>query len=103
VAVTDECLDLYRQHPNSHCAVTLRNGEYAPGDPHPAGERYLKWLTSYLQDCGIEDPALWAALQNELWPYRHPWQCRIQRTLRQTAWYGRVKVHGVLRRLLPSS
>lgn len=89
VAVTDECLDLYRQHPNSHCAVALRNGEYAPDEPHPAGKRYLSWLTSYLQDCGIEDPALRAALQKELWPYRHPRRYRLYRRAQQVV--GRAR------------
>lgn len=104
VAVTDECLDLYRQHPDSWCAAAAKAGEYDPeGNPHPAQERYLRWLQDYLQTQEVTDVDLWAALNQRLWPYRYPWQYRITQAARQTVWYGRMKVHGVLRTLLPRS
>ena len=48
VFVTDECLDLYRQHPDSCCAQAIARGDYHPARPHPARRVFLNWMAKYL-------------------------------------------------------
>lgn len=43
----DACLDWYRQHGRSCCAVARETGEYHPTRPHPARGRYLRWLERF--------------------------------------------------------
>jgi SAM-dependent methyltransferase len=71
VLVTGRCLDLYRQHPASACAVA-RNALSYPGLPNPDEERYLVWLEGYLRQLGIEDGEIWASVQQPLERYRNP-------------------------------
>jgi glycosyltransferase involved in cell wall biosynthesis len=73
VYVTAACLDRYRQHEQSCTAEAARSGEYDPyGLPHPARERFLRWLDDYLPTTGIRSPVLRQAVAMELWPYEHP-------------------------------
>jgi len=53
VYVTGECLDKYRLHPESLCAVQERDG--AMRQIHAF---YLKWLASYLSSRVVADPSL---------------------------------------------
>ena len=96
VAVTDECLDLYRQHPNSCCAIAMEEGEYIPDEPHPAKKRYLDWLRTYFDTCGLDDPSLRAALDSEFWPYRHPWQYHVYSTARELLRTGRERLRNAI-------
>ena len=61
VLVTDACLQLYRQHPDSACSVAERTGE-----ARAARAAFLTWLSEYLAARGIRDPELWRALGGEL-------------------------------------
>ena len=70
VFVTDECLDLYRQHPNSCCAQAIARGDYDPVRPHPTRRVFLNWLSTYLSSEGVQDPEIWQALRNAMKPYR---------------------------------
>ena len=70
VFVTEECLDLYRQHPNSCCAQAIARGDYHPARPHPARRVFLNWMAKYLASEGVQDPEIWQALENALKPYR---------------------------------
>jgi glycosyltransferase involved in cell wall biosynthesis len=75
VLVVDECLSRYRQHPDSACYRTKREGRV-----REARLRYLSWLAGYLALRRIEDPDLAAALRHEIWLYRHPrWLAATER------------------------
>ena len=71
VFIHHEVLDKYRQHRASHCYQAIKTGEYDPDHPHPARKRYLIWLEEYLRREGAAKSELMAAVQQELWPYRH--------------------------------
>lgn len=72
VYVTDRCLDRYRQHGHSCTAQAALTGEYRPGLPHPARERFLRWLDDYLARHGLKDRSIERAVARELWAYDHP-------------------------------
>ncbi len=77
ILVTDRCLDRYRQHDDSCCAVAQRSGEYHPDKPHPARRRYLEWLDGYLEEHPLDARDPWRerlrlALAKEWMPYRRP-------------------------------
>ena len=55
VFVTNDCLDLYRQHPNSCCAQAIVRGDYHPRRPHPARRTFLDWMAEYLSSEVRED------------------------------------------------
>jgi glycosyltransferase involved in cell wall biosynthesis len=73
VIAMDECLDRYRQHPNSSCAIVQKMGQ-----DRAAREFFLNWLKGYLQERRVRDPRVWTALQMELWKHHHS---SIDRTL----------------------
>ena len=72
IMLTDRLHAKYRQHDSSCTAQALESGDYQEDLPHPTRERYLRWLASYLEKAGVDDPALFRALRRELWPYDHP-------------------------------
>jgi glycosyltransferase involved in cell wall biosynthesis len=72
VFVTGVCSDRYRQHPNSTSNQAIQTGEYHPTRPNRARYAFLTWLAAYLEQQGIQDVALWKALHQAFWPYRHP-------------------------------
>jgi glycosyltransferase involved in cell wall biosynthesis len=72
IYVTDECWDLYRQHPESHCAVAEREGRYHPERPNLAQRRFLDWLDGYLAHHRVQEVGLRKALRQACLPYRHP-------------------------------
>jgi glycosyltransferase involved in cell wall biosynthesis len=80
IFIIDEVLDKYRQHPKSHCYQAIETGDYHPVDPHPGRERYLLWLEGYLKENNAGDERLLAALQRELWVYRHSWLYAARRS-----------------------
>ena len=58
VYVSGECWDKYRIHPDSCLAVGTDTGQYQTVRRH-----FLNWFETYLQNEGVTDPAIWAALQ----------------------------------------
>jgi glycosyltransferase involved in cell wall biosynthesis len=66
IFVSDECLDYYRQHPNSACSMATNTGQ-----SHLARVSFLNWLTTYFSAQRINDHRLWEALHRELWFYSH--------------------------------
>jgi glycosyltransferase involved in cell wall biosynthesis len=74
VFAADTCWYRYRQHEDSSCARAMTTGEYFAARPV-----FLDWLEGYLNDQGVEDPALCQALHREQWPYRHPAAYRLLR------------------------
>jgi glycosyltransferase involved in cell wall biosynthesis len=77
VYVIDACLDRYRQHPDSCCAVAQRQGLYDPDRANPGQRAYLEWLEAYLAARGVDDPRLLKALRFQLLAYRRPLLYRI--------------------------
>jgi glycosyltransferase involved in cell wall biosynthesis len=69
--VMDKCLDMYRQHPDSCCAVAIEKGEYHPELPHSARGAFLHWLAGYVATEVGTDTELWQVLQRALKPYRY--------------------------------
>lgn len=76
IYVMDECLDFYRQHPNSCVArSTVCKEESA------ARLRFLTWVGNYLAVQSIDDPQLQYALNEAIWPHEYPWRHRFQETI----------------------
>lgn len=71
VFVTDSCLDLYRQHPDSCCSLAIASGHYDPGRPHLARRTFLRWLAEYLSAQRVQDREIRQALEQTLKPYRY--------------------------------
>jgi glycosyltransferase involved in cell wall biosynthesis len=67
VIASSDCLYLYRQHPDSACAVAARTGQ-ARRDRR----QFLGWLETYLSGQHVEDPGLWQVLRDEQWRMEHP-------------------------------
>lgn len=59
--VSNECWDRYRQHAGSDTAVAG-----AEGKMRSAQRRYLAWLRDYVEAQGVEDRALWRALNGAI-------------------------------------
>jgi hypothetical protein len=72
VFVMGECLDRYRQHPDSSCALAQKAGQFDWERPNPAQLMFLTWVEGYLANRGPRDNEVWQALQQALWPYHHP-------------------------------
>jgi glycosyltransferase involved in cell wall biosynthesis len=96
VFAADTCWYRYRQHEDSTCARAMITGEYFSARPV-----FLHWLERYLTDQGVEDSALWQALDREQWPYRHPATYRLLRrvTTREGITERIVRVEAALRRM----
>jgi glycosyltransferase involved in cell wall biosynthesis len=60
VFVAGQCWDKYREHPDSCTATVTRTGQYF------CARFFLKWLTTYFVEKGIEDTESWLALQEAL-------------------------------------
>jgi glycosyltransferase involved in cell wall biosynthesis len=82
--------DRYRQHDDSACARAVRAGTFDPADLSPAHEAFLVWLDGYLRRAGERRADVLAAMDEALWPYRHPRRQRLRR-LRHAgrSWAGR--------------
>ena len=62
VLPSGECLDRYRQHPESMCSVT--DGIV---DRLAARRKFLGWLREHLGGVGCDDARVWEALREEAW------------------------------------
>lgn len=71
VFVSGACDVLYRQHPESCCAVALRDGRWHPEMPSPAERRFFEWLERFLDEHGVEG-SLRDDVGRRLHVYRHP-------------------------------
>jgi hypothetical protein len=77
VYVSDECWDRYRQHDASLCARTARRG-----DVGAAGKAYLSWLRAFLDQEGVADRRVRAALRDAERAHRFDrpgWRARAAR------------------------
>ncbi len=71
VFVISECLDWYRQHPDSACYLEERSGRYSPYKHSESHFKFLQWLERYLLQEGIEDKEVWQALRIGFMPYQN--------------------------------
>jgi glycosyltransferase involved in cell wall biosynthesis len=78
IFVTDECLDRYRQHPDSDCCVVENAGQ-----THAARLTFLNWLEMYLNQESIQNPEILDALRRAHWRIRHPILARMERSSRR--------------------
>ena len=74
VLVDHGCWERYRQHADSACAVSKKEGT-----GREARRIYLTWLEKTLEERGVSDPGLRLALRRELRACLHP---RLDRALR---------------------
>ena len=66
IFVSSQCLDRYRQHPDSTCFVATSTGL-----SDSARLNFLNWLATYLSERRVEDREVWQALRRELWFHSH--------------------------------
>jgi glycosyltransferase involved in cell wall biosynthesis len=74
VFVSAECAVRYRQHPHSHCAITLETASAVRA-------QFLRWLAEYVR---AQNGALSAPLRRQIWPCCYPHLDRLY----QRARYG---------------
>ncbi len=96
VFVTGTCWDKYRQHPDSCVSVVKKSGS-----KYTAGLYYLRWLSEYLVQQGVDNKEIWKALRRKRRQYRLP---QVYRLLENTE--GRLRglrrlPRRMLRRALP--
>ncbi len=70
VFVADASWDSYRQHPGNSMSAMRRRGDWHPRRLNPRRRALLEWFDRYLADRGAADPALAAALAQQLEAYR---------------------------------
>lgn len=68
VFASSRCWCRYRQHPNSACSLADRAGQ-----TQVARHTFLNWINTYISAHRITDSELQQALEQELWPHRHPY------------------------------
>lgn len=83
VIAKDTCWSYYRQHEQSSCAIAGRAGSWDDLNPDRRRKAYLEWAAAYLTRKGITDTGVWQALNDQLWPYRHPAMHRSDRFLKE--------------------
>jgi len=96
VFVSGDCLDRYRQHPDSCCSVAKRTGEH-----HFFRLFYLNWLEAYLTAQGIKNAEVWRALRKKQWPYRHPILSHLLEQIQRNIGRTKSPLKMIVRRTLP--
>ncbi|HSK21319.1 MAG TPA: glycosyltransferase [Longimicrobiales bacterium] len=77
--------DLYRQHADSTTRAAITSGEYRVRGTNRSYEKFLRWLDAYLDEEGIRDRRLLAAVNRELRPFRY------RRTYRAIGAFDRLR------------
>lgn len=90
VFVSSECWDMYRRHPDSHCAIEHRTRQTIT-----SRQLFFDWLIGFLSERGVTDRRVWALVRRKSWRYRHPSLYRALTPVR-----GLLTLTG--RRLLPA-
>lgn len=72
VYVAGECWDRYRLHSDSCVSSVTAAGQY-----HTVRAFFLSWLENYFAERKVADPEVLKALENALYPYRHPVKNRL--------------------------
>jgi glycosyltransferase involved in cell wall biosynthesis len=68
--------DRHRQHTASCVSTVTRAGHY-----HAVRHFFLNWFAEYLRERNNDESTLWQALEQALWPYRHPIRAGVARLL----------------------
>jgi glycosyltransferase involved in cell wall biosynthesis len=89
VWVSARCWDRYRLHPGQVTQTTSKEGY------HEARRGFLAWYEGYIEELGLDDPAVRRALNSATWPYRYPKLAAVRRSI------GRTRAR--LRRFRPKS
>ena len=82
VFVMGECLDRYRQHPDSTFRTSMQAVGYNYQRSH-AYHEFLQWLEEYIKDEGLLDAGLATPLARALRPFRHPLWYALSAPIRQ--------------------
>ncbi len=89
VFVSDECLERYRQHPESICSAS------SVAEQEEAARRYLNWLSRTIERRAVSDGELRQALNRQIWLAGRP-RARLARRLgpqvrRAKRWWLKVE------------
>ena len=92
VFVADACWDRRREHPDSCVWVAGLD----PARWHASRLFFLNWFEQYLESRRSQEGDVWRAVQDALWPYRHPTLVQLSRVpqrlvRRALAYLGRTK------------
>jgi len=88
VYISDECWDLYRIHPDQHCAKVIRSGRKLETEYF-----FLSWASEYLAMQGLLDSEIEAIIRRRKWPYDHPLFARAKRAGKLLAAKARRAIH----------
>lgn len=78
VYISSEALDRYRQRPDSIMTQSQQQNDYAEVQLF-----YLQWLQKYMNDEGINNPAVFKKIKEALFPYKKPFLYKIKQLLHQ--------------------
>lgn len=70
--VTRKCWYWYRQHPTA-CTALSHQAKQMRG----ARAKFLNWLETYLVQQEFKHTEVWQIVQQEIWPFRHPFLFRV--------------------------
>lgn len=94
------CWDRYRQHSHSTTAIARDKGEWFDGGtPQPVHLAEMTLLEKYLKQEGVTDPEIWQAINQQLFPYRHPYLYKARQTWQQIKNRVRQIIHKIAVRL----
>lgn len=91
VFVASECWDKYRKHPDSCVSLVTKAGQ-----SNSVRIFFLNWLEQYLSDQDVKGSEVWQALQQALFPYRHP----ILHSLLKHVQYLMRRLRGLIKRVV---
>ena len=84
VWVDSECLERYRQHPDSWCHRMRDLGEWDGTDlPSASRRQFLEWLGAYIESESIVDPALGREWRRQMRQFTDPIAYRASKLVRQ--------------------
>ena len=103
VFVSGRCWDRYRRHADNSWKRMVAAGLYDPLNSNRLRGDYLRWVERYVISRGVREGEVWDTLQNELWPYRHPFLYRLSKSARAFSLSAREGLRSFARRVLPAS
>ncbi|MGD8751439.1 MAG: glycosyltransferase family A protein [Anaerolineales bacterium] len=98
IFVSEECLELYRQHPDASTAIANRMGQEVN-----ARQFFLQWLKRYLVEKGIKDPKVCQVLNRELWRLAHPARLPTSENIRYLVRWTKKWLLKIEERILPAA
>ncbi len=83
VFMESNCWDRYRQHSHNTTVIAKAQGRWFDDGPQPVHLAEMTLLEKYLKQEGVTDPEIWQAMNQQLFPYRHPYLYKAGRKLQQ--------------------